>query len=118
MLGVKKIAAVSLVVSNVVFSTVAFALPASEVNVGSTYSLSNIGENRTVTALRVNRSSGRVLVRFHHTGREEWVSASRLMRSYGESFADDAAETTLWVLAIAALFDALADSDGSSSNPR
>jgi hypothetical protein len=82
--------------------------------VGATYSLSGLGENRTVTAVRVNRSSGRVLVRFHHNGREEWVSSSRLIRSRGESFADDAGEAAIWGLLIAGLLSGMADDSSSS----
>lgn len=98
----------------VVGSAGAYAIPVSEVSVGATYSLSGIGENRTVTVVRVNRSTGRVLVRFHHNNREEWVSSSRLLRSHGESFADDAAETAVWGLLIAGLLSGLSDDSGST----
>lgn len=87
-----------IVAASCVFFAPAAALPVDEVTVGTTYSLSGIGTNRVLTVIRKDTINSRVLVRYHHNNREEWVSSSRLIRSELESVTEDVIERFGWAI--------------------
>lgn len=108
MMSKKQILSVAIVA--LLNSAVAFAyVPIGDVVPGARYSISGMGSNRTAVAVKINREQNNVLVRYDDNGRTAWVSSSRLLQTYSDSFSDDLGETAMWGVAGLALlcaFDA------------
>ncbi|WP_139792387.1 hypothetical protein [Henriciella litoralis] len=92
------------------------AVPIDEVVPSARYSVSGVGSNRTAIAVKVDSQSRKVLIRYDDNARTEWVSSSRLLRSYEDSFSDDVGETALWGIGAAVLLCALTDGCGDETS--